>query len=191
MKNVWADLHPLVEGDIACDLSDYTLVATDDNVIDALKAGLKEAQSLLRVLNMAPAVQCANKTWFLTPWVLEKMDPQNFAYIPATCPVRGEDGDAEVLRDDLAATATQSGIVDSNSTSPVEGEEDILEDGSPDLPVLQVEAEDAISDMLNGEEAQVRCLLLTEKVIPFVEYGGHNIYKSTLVSQLNANPFLS
>jgi len=39
----------------------------------------------------------------LTPWVLEKADPHNFAYIPSKCPMRGDDGDAEVLRDDLVA----------------------------------------------------------------------------------------
>ena len=30
-----------------------------------------------------------------------------------------------------------------------------------------------------------------DKVIPFVEFTRHKIFKSTLVSQLNSNPFLS
>jgi hypothetical protein len=29
------------------------------------------------------------------------------------------------------------------------------------------------------------------KISPVVEFNGHHIYKATLVSQLNANPFLS
>jgi len=45
--------------------------------------------------------------------------------------------------------------------------------------------------MLNLEEPQANCALPIEKVIPFVKCVGYNIYKSTLVSQLNANPFLS
>jgi len=45
--------------------------------------------------------------------------------------------------------------------------------------------------MLNPEKLQINSAILEEKVIPFVEYNGHKIYKSTLVSQLNANPILS
>ena len=66
-----------------------------------------------------------------------------------------------------------------------------MEDASENLVVLQAEAVDAVIQMLDLEEPQVCCALPAEKVIPFVEYGGHHIYKSTLVSQLNANPFLS
>ena len=71
----------LVEGEVACNLSDYTLIDTDDDVIAALQEGLKEVQSILRVLNMSPSVHCANKVWFMIPWLVEKVDLQNFAYI--------------------------------------------------------------------------------------------------------------
>ena len=40
--------------------------------------------------------------------------------------------------------------------------------------------------MLNLEEPQINTRLLKNKVIPFVKHDGHNIHKSTLVSQLNA-----
>ena len=191
MKNVWADLHPLAEGELACNLSDYTLIATDDDVIAALQEGLKEAQSMLRVLNMSPSIQCANKVWFMTPWLVEKADPQNFAYVPTKSPVRGEDGDGEVLRADLEENSLDHDSVNSNSNPCIEGEEDIVEDEAPNLFDVEIETRDAMTEMLNLEEPQVSSALPTDKVIPFVQYGGHNIYKSTLVSQLNANPFLS
>ena len=47
-----------------------------------------------------------------------------------------------------------------------------------------------MSEMLNLEEPQINTTLPTDKIIPFVKYDGHNIYKSTLVSQLNAHPLL-
>lgn len=191
MKNVWADLHPLGELEVPCNLADYTLIATNVDVISALQEGLREAQSMLRVLNMSPAVQCRNKSWFLTPWVVERTDPQHFAYVPANLPVRGEDGDGEVLRADLEAQAGSEVSVDSNSIPCAEREEEIVDDGSPTLFVLEAEAQDAVCDVLNLEEPQVSNALPSDKVIPYVQYGGHNIYKSTLVSQLNANPFLS
>lgn len=187
MKNVWADLHPLVEGEVVCNLSDYTLIATDDDVTVALQEGLKEAQSMLRVLNMSPSVHCANKVWFMTPWLVEKEDPHNFAYVLTKSPVRGEDDDGEVLRANIETNALDHDSVDSNSNTCIEGEVDIVEDGAPNLLVVEFETQDAISEMLNLEEPQIS----TDKVIPFVNYDGHYIYKSTLVSQLNANPFLS
>ena len=49
MKNMWSDLHSLVEGEVVCNLSDYTLITTDDDVITALQESLKEAQYMFRV----------------------------------------------------------------------------------------------------------------------------------------------
>jgi hypothetical protein len=191
MKNVWADLHPLVEGEIVCNLSDYTEIATNDDVTTAMQEGLKEAQSMLRVLNMSPSIHCTNKVWFMTPWLVEKNDPHNFAYVPAKSPVRGEDGDGEVLRANLDTNALDYDNVDSNSNPCMEGDVDIVEDGASNLLVVESETRDAMSEMLNLEEPQISTILPIDKVIPFVEYDGHKIYKSTLVSQLNANPFLS
>ena len=37
----------------------------------------------------------------------------------------------------------------------------------------------------------MRSTIPKDKVIPFVEFFGHKIFKSTLVSQLNSNLFLS
>ena len=105
--------------------------------------------------------------------------------------MRGKDGDSEVLHADLEAEAGREVSVDSNFVPCAEGEEVIVDDDFPILFVLEVEAQDVVSDVLNLEEPQISNALPSDKVIPYVQYGGHNIYKSTLVSQLNANPFLS
>jgi hypothetical protein len=189
MKNVWADLHPLVKGEVVCNLLDYTLIATDDDVATGLQKGLKEAQSMLRVLNMSPLVHCANKVWFMTPWLVGKEDPHKFAYVLTKSPVRGGDGDGEVLRANLETTALDHDSVDNNSNHCIEGEVDIVEDRPPNLLVVEFRVQDAMSEMLNLEEPQINTTPPTDKVIPFVNYDGHYIYKSTLVSKLNANIF--
>ena len=137
MKNVWAELHPLQEGETACNLGDYTLVATNDLVTTDLQEGLKLAQGMLRILNMAPSIQCSNKDWFLIPWLMEKDDPSSFAYVPSKTPVQGEDGDAEVLRNDLEATAIHEASTDSNSIPSVDGEEEISKEDSPTVTIVR------------------------------------------------------
>ena len=44
MNNVWTGLHLLVEGEVVCNLSDYTLITIDDDVTVALQEGLKKTQ---------------------------------------------------------------------------------------------------------------------------------------------------
>lgn len=146
---------------------------------------------MLTILDMAPPLESANKSWLLMPWLVETTDPLSFAYMLATTPLRGEDGDVEVLCIDLEATTVEQVNAESNCSAMDDTEEDILEDVAVNLPILEAEFSDVVIEMLNLKEPQLSCALLANKVIPFVEYGGHNIYKSTLVSQLNANPFLS
>ena len=70
-----------------------------------------------------------------------------------------------------------------NNYNPyIEGEVDIVEDGVRNLLVVESETWDVMSKMLNSEEPQMSIVLPTKKVIPFVKYDGHKIYKSTLVS---------
>jgi hypothetical protein len=47
VENIWFVLHPLVQGQTPSNLNDYSLVATDDDIIIALKEGFKEAQVML------------------------------------------------------------------------------------------------------------------------------------------------
>ena len=50
---------------------DYSLLSTNDDVILALKEGLKEAQKLLQVLEMVLSIVAKNKIWFETPLEVE------------------------------------------------------------------------------------------------------------------------
>ena len=45
--------------------------------------------------------------------------------------------------------------------------------------------------MLSEHEEQIQAIPMPVKVESFVEFGGHKLFKSTLVGQLNGNPFLS
>jgi len=103
MNNIWGKMHELRDNEVPPNLANYTVVATDELVIEALKEGLKDAQRLINTLNMAPNAQASsrNKDWFHKPWISEQSDPQSFAYAAPAKPVHGEDGDMEVLREDL------------------------------------------------------------------------------------------
>jgi len=103
MDNVWEALHPLQPDELRCNWGDYSLIPDNDSIVGALREGLKEAQQMMRVLNMAPSVQCQAKKriWYDKPWVVERSDPKSFAYSPSGRVVSGEDGDSEVLRDQL------------------------------------------------------------------------------------------
>jgi hypothetical protein len=53
------------------------------------------------------------------------------------------------------------------------------------------EAQDIIQDMLSEHEDTLVPTQAPRSIFAVVEYNGYVIYKSTLVSQLNSNPFLS
>jgi hypothetical protein len=88
-KNIWADMHPLAEGEVPAVLDDYSLIKSDEDVVLALKEGLKEAQAMIRTLNMAPSVVARNKKWYLEPWVVEQGDPKFLSYSPSAKAVPG------------------------------------------------------------------------------------------------------
>lgn len=70
-------------------------------------------------------------------------------------------------------------------------EEVEFDDGLDPLVVAESEARHCLADMLNSIDGEVSISPTANKIVPMVEFGGHNIYKSTLVSQLNGKPFLS
>ena len=121
---------------------------------------------------------------------MEKADPSNLVYIPDRTPVRGKDGDGVVLRHDLEVNVADPSGPESNCNATGNGEEEILDDCPNTATTVESETCDAISEMLSMEEPQVSTTLPSEKVIPYVEFRGHKIFKSTLVFQLNSNPFL-
>lgn len=196
-QNIWAKLHPLQPGEAPADLGDYSSLTTDADIVLALKEGLKAAQATLKSLNMAPSSCAKKKTWFAEPWLVERADPKHWTYVPPARPVPGEDGDAEVLREALAVQTEAA-------CSASEGDDGVADDGglhslSEDegdvLRVAEEECRHAISEML--DEAEPRqpgmsdCESSNLKIMPVVQYNGQTIYKSTLVADLNGNPFLS
>jgi len=197
MTNIWAKLHPLSEDEVQPDLGNYRAVGTNGEVVTALKEGLREAQKIINSLNMAPNpnAPARNKVWFDRPWEVELVDAQSFAFSAGTKPVRGEDGDMEVLREDIREKEQelQRRAELHEVETPVQNdvEEDVFDDGVPPLVVVESETTDIISDILSRHEVEVCDRPTPAKVVAFVEFDGNRIFKSTLVGQLNGNPFLS
>ena len=51
MNNIWAKLHKLEEDEREPNLGDYSVVSTNEDVVQALKQGLKDAQRMNTSLN--------------------------------------------------------------------------------------------------------------------------------------------
>jgi len=133
--------------------------------------------------------------WFLQPWTLESKDPKHWSFEAPVKAVPGEDGDGEAIRDcileavegDCADDDIGNHDLDSSAMDP------FVEDGGI-VRVLEEECKDAISQMLDSTEPSqplpTTCHIPGQKIEPMVEYMGKAIYKSTLVADLNGNPFL-
>jgi hypothetical protein len=134
-----------------------------------------------------------NKKWYLEPWVVEEADPKFMSYSPSKKAVPGEDGDAEVIRD---KEAPLSQVCSSGEDVENLDAENLLPTCDDDVVILEDEARHVLRDMLNVHENQVHCpnQRSDEKISPTIEYDGKPgkvMFKSTLVSELNGNPFLS
>jgi hypothetical protein len=191
-KNVWVDLYPLQEGEDIANLVDFSGLATNEDIIGALKEGFKEAQALIRVLNMAPSTIARYKKWFIEPWIEEANDPKfGFTYKPSKELVAGEDGDAEVMR-----AALEIGVdLDEGDVGHPAGEGDV-DDGVDPRVLFENEARDIISDMRSGVQCPndgvgAGTSVPTVLYCPTASMLGKVVYKSTLVNELNGNSFLS
>ena len=190
MTNIWAKLHKLGEDEVVPDLGDYSLVSSNNEVVLALKEGLKDAQKMMNSLNMAPSPQAAakNRVWFERPWILESADTQSFSFHTTGKPVWGEDGDMEVLREDLREKESElQRRAELHELQHLENdiEEDVLDDGVEALTVVESETQDIISEVLSNHEDHIPGTSTPVKVVSFVEFDGNRIFKSTLVGQLN------
>ena len=177
-------------------LGDYNTVFTNQDVVTALKEGLREAQCMMNSLNMAPSPQAAakNKVWFEKPWSIELGETQSFAFPASSKPTADEDGDMEVLRENLLVQQEEMqrlGEVHSLSGAAGGHLEEDIDDGMRALTVLESETRDIVADMLNDHEEYVSALPVPVKLEAFVSFDGNWIFKSILVGQLNGNPFLS
>ena len=88
-----------------------------------------------------------------------KKNPHNSAYFLTKSLVRGEDG--EVLCANLETNTLDHDNVDNIPNPCIEGKVDIVEDGAPNLFVVEYETRDAMSEMLNLEEPQITTTLST------------------------------
>jgi hypothetical protein len=157
-----------------------------------LKEGFKEAQALIRVLNMAPSTVAKHKKWFIEPWVEEANDPKfGFTYKLSKELVAGEDGDAKVMQ----ATLEIGVDLDEGDAGHSASEGDV-DDGVDPRVLFENKARDIISNVRSGVQcpndgAGARTSAPTVLYCPTVSMSGKVVYKSTLVNELNGNPFLS
>jgi hypothetical protein len=185
-------LHPLQEGEDIANLADFSGLATDEDIVGALKEGFKEAQALIRVLNMAPSTVARHKKWFIEPWVEEANDPKfGFTYKQSKELVAGEDGDAEVMR-----VALETGVDLDEGDAGHSASEGDVDDGVDPRVLFENEARDIIFDVRSGVQCSndgtgARTSAPMVLYCPTVNMSGKVVYKSTLVNELNGNPFLS
>ena len=125
VENIWSALHPLLDNETLTAPGDQLGISIDLEIISALKEGFKEAQAMLRVLNMAPSNQAspAKKLWFYNPWKLENEDPKHFADQPPSTPQVGLDGNAECKCERLQ-NLLDSGLQPRSTSNP----NNVLED---------------------------------------------------------------
>lgn len=163
-------------------------MGVDDLVVEALKEGFKQAQGLINSCNMAPSIQAKNRKWFTDPWLLESEDKTFMSFKPAARPVQGEDGDGEVMREDVRVS------VEAQIESPLgdEVETSLVFDDSIDLAAtVEDEVRGIVNEMISSASQEN---VIVQNTVPFsstVKFEDNIIFKSTLVSQLNVNPFLS
>ena len=70
-------------------------------------------------------------------------------------------------------------------------QDEIVDSYMDEVGEVEDEVRDVPRKMLEIDDDQVPTTHVQENISPIVTYQGHSIYKSTLVFQLNENPFLS
>ncbi|KAL2631975.1 hypothetical protein R1flu_016661 [Riccia fluitans] len=186
-RTLWVRLHPLPPGHAKPDLFDFARLATDDQIIEVLKVGLQQGLTLFIQLNMSPHVEVRDKTWWRTPWTLEKelgifgrssstQDPEH---------ERLELNDMEEVEEmpNSEPSFDIPKVIGAPSTMEAEGDE------TNDLKVYGHDAHHVVSETMSTllmEHASTK-----KKVDPMVSYEGHQMYKAFLVNLLVGNPTLS
>ncbi|KAL2609054.1 hypothetical protein R1flu_027627 [Riccia fluitans] len=193
-RPLWAKLHPLPPGHVKPDLFDFARLTTDDQITKALKVGLQQAQTLLTQLNMFPHAGVRDKTWWRTPWTLEK-ELEIFRTSSSTQEPdheRFELNDMEEV-EEMPNSELSFDLWDipeaTGAPSTVEVDMDVEEDETNDLEVYGHEARHVMSKTMSTllmEHAPTK-----GKVDLMVSYEGHEVYKASLVTLLVGNPTLS
>ncbi|KAL2644622.1 hypothetical protein R1flu_012209 [Riccia fluitans] len=193
-RSLWAKLHPLPLGHAKPDLSDFARLETDDQITKALKVGLQQAQTLLTQLNMSPHAGMRDKTWWRTPWTLEK-ELGIFGTSSSTQELDHERFEVNEVEEveEMPNSELSSDLWDipeaTGAPSTMEANVDAEGDETNDLEVYGHEAHHVMSETMSTlfmEHAPTN-----RKVDPMVSYEGHEMYKASLVSLLVGNPTLS
>lgn len=104
----------------------------------------------------------------------------------------GKDGDYEVLHKALDVASIIDVELDNNKFNNFdELEGNFEEDRVEDLTILEEETRQVVVEMVDSMELQVMSQASSSNILPIVTYKGHIIHKSTMVSQLNENLFIS
>jgi hypothetical protein len=131
------------------------------------------------------------KKWFIEPWVEEANDPKfGFTSKPSKEPVAGKDGDVEVMQ-----AALETGIDLDEGDAGYSASEGDVDDSVDPRVLFENETRDIVSDMRIGVQcpydgAGAGTSAPTVLYCPTVSMLGKVVYKSTLVNELNRNPFL-
>ncbi|KAL2632184.1 hypothetical protein R1flu_016870 [Riccia fluitans] len=191
---LWAKLHPLPPGHAKPDLSDFARLATDDQITEALTVGLQQAQTLLTQLNMSPHAGMRDKTWWRTPWTVEK-ELGIFGTSSSTQEPNHERFEVNEVEEveGMPNSELSSDLWDipeaTGAPSTMEADMDVEGDETNNLEVYGHEARHVMSETmstLSMEHAPTN-----RKVDSMVSYEGHEMYKASLVSLLVGNPTLS
>jgi len=127
---------------------------------------------------------------------VEMQDPKNLTYQPPATLQLGIDGDEECERQRLQGTPDPSHQpIPSHQPVNISNPNKVLEDNIGDdddtcLPELEEKTRNVFIELLSNQELQVSSNSKLDRILPVVTYEGHSIYKSTLVSQLNGNPYI-
>ncbi|KAL2612173.1 hypothetical protein R1flu_023865 [Riccia fluitans] len=176
------------------DLSNFARLVTDDQITEALKVGLQQAQTLLTQLNMSSHVGVRDKTWWRTPWTLEK----ELGIFGTSSSTQEQDHECFELNDMKEVEEMPNNELSSDqcdipkaigASSTMEADVDVERDETNDLEVYGLEASHVMSETMSTllmEHAPTN-----RKVDPMVSYEGHQMYKACLVNLLVGNPTLS
>ncbi|KAL2622804.1 hypothetical protein R1flu_003009 [Riccia fluitans] len=171
------------------DLSNFARLATYDQI--TLKVGLQQAQTLLTQLNMSPHAGVRDKTWWSTPWTLEK-ELRIFGTSSSTEEPDHEHFEVNEVEEieEMPNSELSSDLWDipkaTGAPSTMEADVDGERDETNDLEVYGHEARHVMSETMSTllmEHAPTN-----RKVDPMVSYEGHEMYKAFLVSLLVGNP---
>lgn len=167
-ENIWHVLEKKAGPDgleITCDLGNYSTVDNSDKIIYALEEGMREAQEMCLKVGICCKEKGAD-TWWTVPWKHEDYFDKN--YFQQLDSIECED---ETDRADL------------------EHENDVVA-GSAEENVEEITAMMELRhtfDAMVDETEQPK----QERVERFVKIDNKEVYKATLISQLNGNPWLS